>query len=69
VKTAAGGLPDRVGEVLSLWTVMSNVAITAVPLAFGAISAALGMAPVFWGLCAGVTAGCCYSRGRFRRAG
>lgn len=38
----------RGAEVLSVRTWLINVSQTSVPLAFGALGAALGMAPVFW---------------------
>lgn len=42
--------PDRGAEVLSVRTWLINVTQTGVPLAFGALGAALGMLPVFWAM-------------------
>lgn len=47
----------RQGEVVGVRTFMLNASHTAIPLASGALSAALGMAPVFWGLAAALLAG------------
>jgi predicted MFS family arabinose efflux permease len=44
----------RGAEVLSIRTWLVNFTHTGVPLAFGALSAALGMLPVFWAMGAGL---------------
>jgi MFS family permease len=59
--------PGREGVVLSLWALFGNAMQAVVPLAFGAVSGAMGMGPVFWLLTAAL-AGCCYT-GRDRLSG
>lgn len=44
--------PGRAGEALGLRTTMINTSQTVMPLVFGALGAALGMAPIFWGMSA-----------------
>jgi MFS family permease len=44
--------PDRVGEVIGLRMTMANAAQAVVPLLFGAVGTALGVAPVFWAVSA-----------------
>ena len=39
---------DRVGEAVGLRTLLLNVSQTVIPLLFGALGAAFGIAPVFW---------------------
>jgi MFS family permease len=46
----------RGAEVLSIRTLLINFSHTGVPLAFGALGAALGMLPVFWAMGAGLVA-------------
>ncbi len=46
----------RGAEVLSIRTWLINFTQTSVPLAFGALGAALGMLPVFWAMGAGLAA-------------
>jgi len=48
--------PGRGAEVLSMRTLLVNFSHTGVPLAFGALGAALGMLPVFWAMGAGLLA-------------
>ncbi len=48
--------PGRGAEVLSVRTLLVNFSHTGVPLAFGALGAALGMLPVFWAMGAGLLA-------------
>ena len=52
----------RQGEVVGVRTLTLNASHTVIPLASGALSAALGMAPVFVLLAAGLLAGAWYSR-------
>ena len=40
--------PGRQGEVVGVRTTMINTSQTFLPLAFGAVGAALGMAPILW---------------------
>lgn len=49
--------PGRQGEVVGVRTFMLNASHTVIPLASGALSAAIGMAPVFWALSAALLAG------------
>lgn len=44
--------PGRAGEALGLRTTLINGSQTVMPLIFGAVGAALGMAPVFWTIAA-----------------
>ena len=44
--------PDRVGEVMGLRVTVMNSTATVVPLASGALSAAVGVLPIFWVLAA-----------------
>jgi MFS family permease len=44
--------PERVGEVVGLRITLANITQTVVPFASGAVSAALGVAPVFWAVAA-----------------
>ncbi len=54
--------PGRQGEVVGVRTLLLNVSHTVIPLASGALSAVVGMAPVFVLLAAGLLAGGWYSR-------
>jgi predicted MFS family arabinose efflux permease len=54
--------PGRQGEVVGVRTLTLNASHTVIPLASGALSAALGMAPVFVLLAAGLLAGAWYSK-------
>ncbi|MGP1678184.1 MAG: MFS transporter [Burkholderiales bacterium] len=49
--------PGRQGEALGVRTTVMNASATALPLAFGALGAALGMVPVFWAVAALLGAG------------
>jgi predicted MFS family arabinose efflux permease len=49
--------PGRAGEAVGVRSVVLNASHTVLPLAFGAVGAALGMAPVFWTMGAALTAG------------
>ena len=44
----AASPPGRQGEVVGMRTTMINASQTVMPLAFGAMGAALGMAPILW---------------------
>jgi len=58
--------PDKVGEVIGLRMTMANLAQTLVPLLGGAVGAALGVAPVFWAVAAGLLAEAWANRGRLK---
>ena len=47
----------RAGEALGLRTTLMNTSQVALPLLFGAVSAALGMTTVFWSVAIGLGAG------------
>lgn len=47
----------RAGEALGLRTTMINTSQTVMPLIFGAVGAALGIAPLFWAMAAALLAG------------
>jgi MFS family permease len=49
--------PGRQGETVGVRTTMLNASSTVMPLAFGALGAAVGMAPVFWLVAATLLAG------------
>jgi len=53
----AASPPGRQGEVVGLRTTMINISQTFVPLAFGALGAALGMAPILWTMAAALLSG------------
>lgn len=53
--------PGRAGEALGLRTTLINGSQTVMPLMFGAVGAALGMAPVFWTIAAALLAGGFYA--------
>lgn len=52
----AASPPGRQGEVVGVRTMMLSTSSTALPLVFGALGAALGMAPVFLAMAAGMLA-------------
>ena len=54
--------PGRQGEAVGLRTSLLNGSHTLIPLASGAASAALGMAPVFWALAAALLGGAWFAR-------
>ena len=58
--------PDRIGEVLGLRLSLNNAMQTVVPLAAGAIGAALGVGPVFWTLAAMMVIGAWAARRQWR---
>jgi predicted MFS family arabinose efflux permease len=54
----------RAGEALGLRTTLLNFSQTFIPLASGALSATLGMTPVFWAMAAALAAGAVLARRR-----
>ena len=57
--------PGRAGEAVGVRTLLLNCSQAGMPLMFGALGAALGMAPVFWTMAAALMAGGWYaSRGK-----
>jgi predicted MFS family arabinose efflux permease len=58
----AASPPGRQGEAVGLRTSLLNGSHTLIPLASGAASAALGMAPVFWALAAALLGGAWFAR-------
>jgi len=53
--------PGRTGEAVGLRTLLLNISQTGIPLMFGALGTALGMAPVFWAMAAAMAAGGWYA--------
>jgi MFS family permease len=53
----AASPPGRQGEVVGVRTTMLNTSTTFMPLAFGAIGTALGMAPILWVMAAALLVG------------
>jgi predicted MFS family arabinose efflux permease len=47
----------RAGEAVGVRTVVLNASFTILPLAFGGVGAALGMAPIFWSMSAALAGG------------
>jgi predicted MFS family arabinose efflux permease len=60
----AASPPGRQGEVVGVRTTMLNASHTLMPLAFGALGAALGMGPVFWAMAALLWTGSLFARRR-----
>jgi MFS family permease len=58
--------PGRQGEAVGLRTSLLNGSHTLIPLASGALSAAAGMAPVFWILAAFLLGGAWFARQRIK---
>jgi len=58
----AASPPGRQGEAVGLRTSLLNGSHTLIPLASGAVSTALGMAPVFWVLAACLLGGAWFAR-------
>lgn len=54
----------RAAEALGLRTTLINTSQTVMPLLFGAMGAALGVAPLFWGMAGVMLAGGALTRGR-----
>jgi predicted MFS family arabinose efflux permease len=59
----------RQGEVVGMRTTMINASQTFMPLAFGAVGTALGMAPILWTMAAALLAGSWLAGRRRARAG
>lgn len=65
----AASPPGRQGEVVGVRTTLLNASHTLLPLAFGALGAALGgMAPVFWFMSVFLISGSVFARRRDRHA-
>ncbi|MGQ0655436.1 MAG: MFS transporter [Betaproteobacteria bacterium] len=60
--------PGRQGEAVGVRTLTLNASHTAIPLACGAISAAVGMGPAFWAVALLLLGGAWYARRRIRAA-
>ena len=60
--------PGRQGEAVGLRTSLLNGSHTLIPLGSGALSVALGMAPVFWMLAALLAGGAWFARRTLRKA-
>jgi len=56
--------PDRVGEAVGLRTTALNFVQTSIPLAFGALGTALGVAPIFWAMALVLAGGMAFARRR-----
>jgi predicted MFS family arabinose efflux permease len=54
--------PGRGGEAVGVRTLLLNFSQAGIPLMFGALGAALGMAPVFWTMALSLVAGGWYAR-------
>jgi predicted MFS family arabinose efflux permease len=54
----------RGGEAVGVRTLLINFSQAGIPLTFGALGAAVGMAPVFWSMAAALLAGSWYARRR-----
>jgi len=52
----------RAAEALGLRTTLINTSQTVMPLAFGALGAALGVTPLFWGMAGAMLLGSLYAR-------
>lgn len=59
--------PGRGAEAVGVRTLLLNFSQTGIPLAFGALGAAMGMAPVFITMAAALACGGWYARGKPRR--
>jgi MFS family permease len=57
----AASPPGRQGEVIGVRTTMLNGSHTFLPLAMGALGAALGMGPVFWSMALFLVSGAGYA--------
>jgi predicted MFS family arabinose efflux permease len=56
--------PERVGEAVGVRTTILNFVQTTIPLAFGALGAALGVTPIFWAMAVVLAAGTAFARRR-----
>ncbi|HSQ02506.1 MAG TPA: MFS transporter [Burkholderiales bacterium] len=59
----------RAGEAVGVRTLLLNFSQAGIPLGFGALGAALGMAPVFWSMALALWAGGWYARRQKQTAG
>lgn len=59
--------PGRGGEAVGVRTLLLNVSQASIPLLFGALGTAVGLAPVFWLMALALGGGGWYSRRRERR--
>ncbi|MGA8050660.1 MAG: MFS transporter, partial [Burkholderiales bacterium] len=64
----AASPPGRQGEVVGVRTAMLSTSSTTLPLVFGALGTALGMAPVFWAMALCMLSGGWIARRRRGRA-
>jgi predicted MFS family arabinose efflux permease len=64
----AASPPGRQGEVVGMRTTMINASTTVMPLAFGALGTALGVAPILWAMAGALLAGG-WAADRLRRRG
>ena len=58
--------PGRAGEAVGIRSVVLNASHTVLPLAFGAVGAALGMMPVFWSMALALAGGGWFANRRRR---
>ena len=65
----AASPPGRQGEVVGMRTTMINTSQTFMPLAFGAVGTALGMAPILWTMAGALLVGSWLAGKQRRRAG
>jgi hypothetical protein len=56
--------PGRVGEAVGMRTSLVNFSQTAMPIVFGALGSALGVAPVFWAMSLALGVGTVFAHGR-----
>ena len=54
--------PGRAGEAVGVRTLLLNFSQAGMPLMFGALGAALGMAPVFWVMALSLVGGAWYAK-------
>ena len=60
--------PERIGEVMGLRVTVMNSTATAVPLVSGALSAAVGVGPIFWLLAVALLGGSYMRREQWRQS-
>ena len=56
--------PGRSGEAVGVRTLLLNISQTGIPLSFGALGTAIGMAPIFWAMAAALAGGAWYAGSR-----
>jgi MFS family permease len=54
--------PGRAGEAIGLRTTALNFVQTTIPLVFGALGTALGLAPIFWAMALVLAGGTAFAR-------